>query len=439
MFENLPSLRGFQPKSYSGGPAGFYLPLLYDLVASEKPKLVVMLGWSDGDAFFTFCQAALEQGVDGECIAVRREREGEPEEDDVAWRKGRDYGEEFYGDRARFVASMTAALAELANESVELLLLDDFDIGSEIQADLSAWEPKLAPGAIVLLHGAGVEREDAPKAAWQKWLGQRPAAFFPEGLGLAIARQGEAKSSPSVLAKELFGRRDKVKALAQIYSLAAARIDALGRAAQAEQAKATLEIRQVWLDSLLADRSKVQQIMDHQARTLEHQAGVIAHLEGRLKLVIAEQEEQRRHFENLQRDRAKAQLVMDSQHEQLKDWVAEGDKLRSQLEQLKTQFKEQKRILNAAKLACRNKGRCFQIQTGPKVRRPLGEKIARELRRLPRNLGIARTKEPAAAPETPPVPAPPRAPLDRYEEWIRRNEPDSAALERQRRLSKQFP
>jgi GT2 family glycosyltransferase len=432
MFENLPSPRGFQPKFYSGGPTSFHLPLFYDLIASEKPKLVVILGWSDGDAFFTFCQAATEHGVDSQCIAVRREREGESEEDDVAWRKGRDFGEEFYGSGARFIPSTTAALAELADGSVELLLLDDCDSGSEIRADLSAWESKLAPGAIVLLHGAGLEREDAPKAAWRNWLGQRCSAFFPEGLGLAVARQGDATpSSSSFLGKELFGRSDRLKKLAQIYSLAAARIDALGRAAAAEQAKATLEIRQVWLDSLLADRSKVQEIMDHQARA-------IAHLEGRLKLVLAEQEEQRRHFENLQRDRAKAQLVMDSQHEQLKDWVAEGDKLRSQLEQLKTQFKEQKRILNAAKMACRKKGRCFQIQTGPKVRRPLGEKIARELRRLPRNLGIVRTKELAPAPATPPILASPR-PLDRYEEWIRQHEPDSAALERQRQSSKQVP
>ena len=63
MFENLPSLRGFQPKFYCGGPMRFHLPLLYDLVASEKPKLVVTLGWSDGEGFFTLCQAASEEGV----------------------------------------------------------------------------------------------------------------------------------------------------------------------------------------------------------------------------------------------------------------------------------------------------------------------------------------------------------------------------------------
>src|SRR5688572_26318670 len=137
MFDKLPSLRGFQPRFYAGGPMRFHLPLLYDLVASEKPKLAVALGWSDGEGFFTFCQAASEQGVDNQCLAVRRERPGEAEEKGLAWRKGRDYGEEFYGDRARLFASSASALAEVADGSVDLLLLDDCDSGTEIRRDLS--------------------------------------------------------------------------------------------------------------------------------------------------------------------------------------------------------------------------------------------------------------------------------------------------------------
>src|SRR5688572_20314182 len=149
MFDKLPSLRGFQPRFYSGGPMRFHLPLLYDLVASERPKLVVTVGWSDGEGFFTLCQAASEQGVDNRCVAVRRERTGESEEYDAAWRKGRDYGEEFYGDRTRFFAANARALAEVADGSIDLLLLDDCDSGEELQRDLSAWESKLAPGGIV--------------------------------------------------------------------------------------------------------------------------------------------------------------------------------------------------------------------------------------------------------------------------------------------------
>ncbi|HYJ07068.1 MAG TPA: glycosyltransferase [Chthoniobacterales bacterium] len=424
MFEKLPSLRGFQPRFYAGGPMRFHLPLLYDLVASGKPKLVVALGWSDGEAFFTFCQAAIEQGVDGQCVAVRRKR-GESEEDDAAWRKDRDYGEEFYGERARFLGSSATALAEMAEGSVDLLLLDDCDSGEEIGQDLSAWGSKLAPGGIVLLHGAGLVRSESPKAAWDEWLAGRSSVVLPEGLGLAIARQSKTESPSSFLLKQLFGRADEAKDLAEVYSLAVSRIDALGRVAQAEQARAALEIRQVWLDSLLADRSKVQEIMDYQAREIG--------------LFEQTRAEQRHHFENLQRDRAKAQLVMDSQHEQLKHWIAESDRLKSQIEKLKTEIKDQKAILSAAKKACRKGGRCFHMPGGPKEHRPFGEKIMRELRRLPRNLGIGRDRKPQIESEKAPVVVVPGPPVDRYAEWISHHEPAAAGLEKQGRAAKDFP
>jgi GT2 family glycosyltransferase/glycosyltransferase involved in cell wall biosynthesis len=431
MFDKLPSLRGFQPKFYSGGPARFHLPLFYDLVADAKPKRVVAVGFVDGQAFFTFCQAANEEKVDCECVAVRRDRPGESEEDDVAWREGRDYGEEFYGERARFFSNPSAALAEVADNSVDVLLLDDSDSGKAIQEDFSAWQSKLTSEAAVLVHGLGLEREDSPRVAWDEWVADRPHAIFSDGLGLGIALQ--SKTAPgSFLLKQLFGQKPKASELAEGYALAAARIDAFARAADAEKRVAAFETRQVWLDSLLTDRRKVQGIMDHQARA-------IASLEQRIQLLLAAQEEQRGHFENLRRDRAKAQLIMDGQHEQLKRFVAQTDTLKARVETLKTQLKEHKTILSAAKKACRKKGRCFQIQTGEKVRRPFGERIARELRRLPRNLGIAGKREPAtASPEEKSV-VPPSRPADRYAAWIVEHEPDAAGLEKQRHASHEFP
>src|SRR2546421_2748977 len=140
MFEQLPSLREFQPKFYSGGATRFHLPLLYDLVADAKPKRVVALGFGDGQTFFTFCQAANEQGLDCQCVAVRRDRPDESEENDSAWREGREYGEEFYDERARFFSSKGLALAEVATGSIDILLLEDSDSGKEIREDLSAWE-----------------------------------------------------------------------------------------------------------------------------------------------------------------------------------------------------------------------------------------------------------------------------------------------------------
>lgn len=426
MFEKLPSVRDFQPKFYSAGPARFHLPLLYDLVSKTKAKRVVFLGFGDGDAFFTACQAALEQKIDCQCVAVRRNRAGESAEDDPTWRNGRADGEEFYGERARFFEAPAEALAEIADASVDILWVDDSDSGTEIRKDLSAWQSKLSSFATVLIHGVRLERDDSPAAAWNEWVGKRPHADFAEGVGLGVAVLD--KSSPGSFFVKHSGD------LALLYSIVAAQIDASARVATAEKETAAFKIRQVWLDSLLADRSEVQQIIDHQSRALKDLEGRFQGLlEDRAKaqLVIESLNEQVQHFDNLRRDRAKAQLVMDSQHEQLKQFVAERDMLTAQVETLKAQLKEHKAILKAAKAACRKKGRCFQIQTGPKIRRPFGERVARELRRLPGNLGLGRKESAPVTRKIETVAAPVR-PTDRYEAWIAEHEPDAAALEKQR-------
>jgi GT2 family glycosyltransferase len=419
MFEKLPSLHGFQPKFYSGGATRFHLALLYDLVAETKPKRAVVAGFGDGQAFFALCQAASELKIDCECVAVRRDREEET--GDTNWGEGRGAAEEFYGERARFFSGPAEALAAIVDGTVDLLWLDDSDSGAEIQSDLSAWQAKLSGDAAVLVHGLRLERTDSVGAAWNDWVGQRPQKTFAAGLGVALALVRENAPGSFFIKNS--------DDLAILYGLAAARIDAGARAAVAENAAAAFEIRQVWLDSLLTDRRKVQEIMDHQARA-------IASLEQRIELLLAAQEEQRGHFENLRRDRAKAQLIMDGQHEQLKHWITQFDLLAAKSENLKTQLKEHKAILKAAKSACKKKGRCFQIQTGPKVRRPFAEKIARELRRLPRNLGLGK-KEEIASPPPEVLPAAAAAlPANRYEAWIAEHEPNAAALEKQRRFSK---
>jgi len=416
MFEKLPSLLGFQPKFYTGGPLRSHLPLLYDLVAIRKPKSIVTVGLGDGEGFFTFCQASREQNVEANCTLVRRERANENAADDLAWQKAKDYGQEFYGGRARFVeGSATGTLKDCADNSVDLLLLDDCDSASELRADLANWEAKLSQDALVLLHGLDLKRADTPKDAWKEWVIGRPSAEIPSGLG--VASRSHTADSGEFLSQALFGREEIFSELVGIYRIAAARINAQAIADEAVREQAALTTRQVWLDSLLADRWKVQEIMDHQARAIDAQT------------------EQLKNFEILRRDRAKAQLVMDSQHEQLQHWVAESDRLKAKIEQLKTQIKDQKAILSAAKQACRKGGKCFHVLTGPKERRSFKEKIVREIRRLPRNFKRSRGPEPAPLTEKPP-PAVSKVPVDRYSAWISAHEPDSVALEDQRRASK---
>src|SRR4051794_29856847 len=211
MFEKLPSLRGFQPKFYSGGLTRFHLPLLYDLVADAKPKRVVVVGFGDGQAFFTFCQAANEQKLACECVAVRRELAGEPEAEDGDWRKGRDYGEEFYGERVRFISTVANGFSEIADGSVDILVLDDNDSGKAMGADLTTWKNKLAANAILLVHGLGLERRNSVAAAWQGWARHHPNVVFPAGLGLGVGTFG----APTAFLVFLIENGEN---LAQVYS-----------------------------------------------------------------------------------------------------------------------------------------------------------------------------------------------------------------------------
>jgi len=62
----------FKPKVYTGGGMRFYLPLLHDIIASEKPALIVTLGLGDAQAHLTFCQTAAHQNISSRCAAIRR-------------------------------------------------------------------------------------------------------------------------------------------------------------------------------------------------------------------------------------------------------------------------------------------------------------------------------------------------------------------------------
>ena len=122
---------------------------------------------------------------------------------------------------------------------------------------------------------------------------------------------------------------------------------------------------------------------------------------------------------------------MDAQAEQLKQWVGRSEALSAENKKLKTTVAEQKRILNAAKKACKKKGRCFQSQrTG---RRRSAARFRRE------SCGNCAASRPTSAasgkrkdvPAVEKSPAPETA-IDRYAKWIAQHEPDAAALETQR-------
>jgi len=72
MLPQSSTVGNFEPKFYTGGGTRFYLPLLHDIMALEKPALVVTLGLADAQAHLSFCQTAAQQNILSRCAAIRR-------------------------------------------------------------------------------------------------------------------------------------------------------------------------------------------------------------------------------------------------------------------------------------------------------------------------------------------------------------------------------
>jgi hypothetical protein len=270
MFPNLPSLHGFQPRFYTGSASRFYLPMQYDLVAITQPKVIALLGFGDGQAFFTFFQAARENEIACRCVAIRRSSATENADDDEAWQKGKADGEEFYGEMAEFIAGSSAELvATFPDGSVDLLLIDDCDSYDIASSEFEAWHPKLSSDAVVLVHGIYLERENGVRRFWQEISHAHPAAKFHDGIGLGIMlRAGTAPESQ--LFSRLFGSSDQQRELMEIYRLIADRIDSRAHQNNLERENAALRTRQIVFDTMQEELRRAQDTIDHHARVSAH-------------------------------------------------------------------------------------------------------------------------------------------------------------------------
>jgi GT2 family glycosyltransferase/glycosyltransferase involved in cell wall biosynthesis len=346
----------FDPDFYTAGPARFYLPLLHDIVVSEKPGLIVTLGLGDAQAHLAFCQAALGQNCSIRCLGVRRRRENESAADDPAWVEAQKRSSEFYRGISQLLEGDAYTVAQqIPDASIGLLLLDDVDQGSLIREELTVLRPKLTPDALVLVHGIDVERPDSPRAVWKTLAQMEAAAEFPDGIGLGITTS-RSTAFASELRASLFDK-SKFEGTRIGYQLLTEAMIARREADRARHEAEVLSARQIWFDTVLEDRAKAQEVMDGQAR-------IILNLEEKLK-----------------KAKQKATAQKDS-----------------------SSGKEKRR------------------------RRSLPERIAREIARIPRNLG--RLLRPSAA--TPDQPGAIITVEQRYARWIADHEPSAQVLENQR-------
>lgn len=217
---DLPS-RPFRPLLYGLGAWTDNLPFAYDLVAALRPQLLVELGTDRGESYFAFCQSVSENSTGTCCVAVDTWRgdaqAGAYDEttfEEVSFHNRTNY--ERFSTLMR--CSFDEALPHFLPESIGLLHLDGLHTEAAVRHDVEAWLPKLAPGAILLLHDVGVRRREF--GVWRVWDELRmrgPSFTFTSGPGLGVWQKPPISPLPEPVETLLAGPDERADALAQYY------------------------------------------------------------------------------------------------------------------------------------------------------------------------------------------------------------------------------
>ena len=196
----------FVPRRYRPGNLGTWsghLAFANDLISAIRPSLIVELGTHFGEAYFTFCQSVVENGISCLCYAVdhwlgeaHAGQYGEEVIQEVSHYNESNYKGFSYLLRTNF----DDALSQFADESIGLLHLDGLHTYEAVSHDFWAWWPKVRSGGIVLLHDIVVRHADF--GVWRLWdelRSQFPESFaFNHSWGLGVLRKpaGSAEHTP---------------------------------------------------------------------------------------------------------------------------------------------------------------------------------------------------------------------------------------------------
>ena len=219
-----PSLRGFEPRRMVFSTWVDHLPFAYDLVAAIRPQLLVELGVYNGLSFFTFCQAMVENDIDGVAYGVDCWEGDEHTDayDDSIYKDVTTHARDHYrGITYRLKMFFNDALQHFDEDSIDLLHIDGLHTYEAVQEDFNNWYPKVKPGGIVLFHDVMARIKDF--GAWkyfEELEASHPETFkFNHGFGLGVLRKPGGDRQPNQLLDLLFSSdEEEQKKLRQIYA-----------------------------------------------------------------------------------------------------------------------------------------------------------------------------------------------------------------------------
>ena len=147
-----------------------HLPFAAWIVRELKPEIFVELGTHSGNSYFSFCQSVKAAALKTKCWAVDTWQGDE---------HSGSYGDEIFAavdeqNRQRYSSfsrlmrmTFDEAVEFFSDGSVGLLHIDGLHTYEAVRHDFEIWLPRLAPGAVVLLHDTNVREQGF--GVWKFW------------------------------------------------------------------------------------------------------------------------------------------------------------------------------------------------------------------------------------------------------------------------------
>lgn len=169
--KNLLDIASFSPRSLQSPSAWLgHLPFAAWVIQEVSPKIFVELGTHYGHSYFSFCQSVDEARLPTKCFAVdtwQGDAHAGQYEDEIFLTVNAHNHEHYAGFSRLLRMTFDEAATHFSNESIDLLHIDGLHTYEAVRNDFETWLPKLAPGAVVMLHDTHVREGDF--GVWQLW------------------------------------------------------------------------------------------------------------------------------------------------------------------------------------------------------------------------------------------------------------------------------
>lgn len=147
-----------------------HIPFASYLARRFRPGCFVELGTHYGNSYFAFCQTLKEERVPVAAYAVdswHGDEQATFYSEDVFAYVSQHNTEHYAGFSSLLRMQFDEAAGSFSDGSIDLLHIDGYHTYEAVSHDFRTWLPKLAPGAIVLLHDVNVRQEGY--GAWKFW------------------------------------------------------------------------------------------------------------------------------------------------------------------------------------------------------------------------------------------------------------------------------